>query len=528
MAILAGAAVLALIAGCTSSSPSPSATAYADGGTFTIAVAGDPGTLNALNNTATTANWLFKFLYEPLVTRGQDGSIQPGLATKFKFDGTVATFTINDKATCSDGTKITPSVIAKSFAYVKNPANPSTVIGAVLPDRNFTYVADDATSTFTLTLASPFSLLMSSLSFMPMVCGAAADNPKSLVSISSGTGPYTLKTATPNSEYVLSLRDGYTWGAKGAVEKAPKGTPTTVVYKIVDNETTAANLLASGAVNAAVVNGQDRTRLVAAGATEKAYTSGGVVMSFNEAATRITSDKNVRLALTMAIDRDAVAKTVTQGLLPKAGTSVSAANPQVCDDSAAAKSIPKKDIAAAKKLLDDAGWKAGADGVRVKDGKPLSLMTGYSTATPGAAAAAELIASYWKAIGVTAVITPLSQADYTLRVFSTGDYDVMPVEQFSNPFPSTLTGLFGGPFPPAGTNAGHVDNADYKAAIVSARASGDNSGCKFWTEASKALFTSADVIPMAAWPTNWVTKGAVMDTLGGRPLATSIRMLATK
>jgi peptide/nickel transport system substrate-binding protein len=200
----------------------------------------------------------------------------------------------------------------------------------------------------------------------------------------------------------------------------------------------------------------------------------------------------------------------------------------VCDDSSAATAIPKFSLSAAKKLLDTAGWVVGSDGIRTKDGKPLSLVTGYSTATPGAAAAVELVAADWKKLGVDVAITPMTQADYTQRVFGTGNYDVMPVEQFSNPFPSTLTGLLGGPFPPAGTNASHIQDPAYQAAIAKAQASGVNSGCSDWTAASKALFTNADMIPISSWPTNWVLKGAQMDTLGGRPIATSIKMLASK
>jgi len=56
IAILAGAVVLALAAGCSGTTAGPdTAKSYVDGGTFTIAVAGDPGTLNPLNNTATGA-----------------------------------------------------------------------------------------------------------------------------------------------------------------------------------------------------------------------------------------------------------------------------------------------------------------------------------------------------------------------------------------------------------------------------------------------------------------------------------------
>jgi peptide/nickel transport system substrate-binding protein len=528
MALLVGVATIGLLAGCTSAggaaASDTSSTVYASGGTFTMGVSGDPGTLNPLNNTSTSANWLFRFLYDPLVTRSTSGKITSGLASKWTFDGTTAVFTIKKGVTCSDGSAVTPSVIAKNFAWIQNPANTSTEIGAVLPNRNFTYSADDAASTFTLKLDAPFSLLLSSLSFMPIVCGTAASNPATLTTTSSGSGPFVLTQATPNSQYVMKKRTGYKWGANGASTSAA-GTPSTVVFKIVPDETTAANLILSGQVNAAVINGKDRARLKAAGTKQTTSTSGGVVMSFNEAAGRITSDKNVRIALTMATDRAQVASTVTQGLLPKAGTSVSAAEPQVCNDSSAAKAIPAHNVAKAKALLTKAGWKVGSNGTREKDGKELSLVTGYSTATPGASTAVELIASEWKAVGVNVVITPMTQADYTQRVFGTGDYDVMPVEQFSNPFPSTLTGLLSGPVPPAGTNAGHINNPQYTSLIAKAEASSVNSGCAYWTQASKALFTNADMIPMANWPTNWVLKGAKMSTLGGRPIATSIRLL---
>jgi peptide/nickel transport system substrate-binding protein len=522
-AVLAAVAVTALAAGC-SSPPQGADAQYADGGTFTIAVAGDPGNLNPLNNSSTTSNWLFRFLYDQVVTRGENGEILSGLATDWEFDGSTAVFTISDEATCYDGSPITPSVIGKNFDYILNPDNPSTVIGSVIPSRNFTYAADDAAGTLTLKLETPFSLLLSSLSFMNIVCGPGLEDPNSITTTSSGSGPFVLDSAVPNSQYVLSKRDGYTWGTDGATNDA-KGFPDKVVFKIVDNETTASNLLLSGDVNAAVVNGPDRSRLEAAGTTQKAYTSGGVVLSFNETAGKITADRTVREALTKALDRGAVATTVTQGLLPEAGTSVSAANPQVCDDSAAAASIPAFDVDGAKALLDDAGWVPGSDGVRVKDGVRLSFRISHSTATPGAAAAVELMADAWSQIGAEAVITPLAQADYSQKVFSTGDYDVI-LSQFSNPFPSTLTGLLGGPFPPDGTNAGHIDNPVYKEKIAEAMASGENSGCEFWTEASAALFESVDMIPLANWPTNWVLKGAEMDTLGGRPIATSIRVLA--
>jgi peptide/nickel transport system substrate-binding protein len=524
------ALALGLATACSSSSGGSSAGGagsasgatqkYASGGTFTFAVSADPGTLNPLNNTATTANWLFRFLYQPLVTVNANGTVAPGLASSWTFNGTKATFTIDKDATCSDGSKITPSVIAEDFAWVKNKANASSVIGAVLPNANFTDTADDATDTFTLTLASPFSNLLPSLSFMPIPCGAGAANPASLTTTSSGSGPFVLTSAVPNSQYVMKERPGF-------AGNSAQGVPSQVVMKIVNSESTAANLLLSGQINAAVINGPDRTRVTAAGATQATSVSGGVVLSFNEAPGQVTADKAVRIALTEALDRDQAADVVTQGLLPKAGTSVSAAQPQICDDATAAASIPAYSAKQADATLAADGWTKGAGGVMTKGGTKLAFNLDYSTATPGAAAAVQLMASEFQAIGAQATITPLDQADYTERVFASGNYNVV-LEQFSNPFPSTLAGLLAGPVPPNGTNAGHVSNSAYNSALASAQAASSNAAaCPDWIAASKALFSNADMIPISGWPTNWVTKGAAMSTVGGRPVADSIRMLAS-
>ncbi|MCL1897516.1 MAG: hypothetical protein FWG16_01655, partial [Micrococcales bacterium] len=54
---------------------------YVEGGTFTMAVAADPGSLNPLNNTSTASTWLFRMVYDPLVFRDFDGKPSPALAS---------------------------------------------------------------------------------------------------------------------------------------------------------------------------------------------------------------------------------------------------------------------------------------------------------------------------------------------------------------------------------------------------------------------------------------------------------------
>lgn len=69
----------------------------------------------------------------------------------------------------------------------------------------------------------------------------------------------------------------------------------------------------------------------------------------------------------MAVNKDAIAKAIFFG---KGQTLPALLNASVLDfDKDAAAKMPKYDPAAAAKLLDAAGWKAGADGIREKDGK---------------------------------------------------------------------------------------------------------------------------------------------------------------
>ena len=72
--------------------------------------------------------------------------------------------------------------------------------------------------------------------------------------------------------------------------------------KIVENETTAANLLLSGDVNAAPILGPDAERLDQAGLFTAETPALIGEQWYNHAEGRATSDPEVRMALTQALD----------------------------------------------------------------------------------------------------------------------------------------------------------------------------------------------------------------------------------
>lgn len=518
-------AALAVIA-CSSSGSSSSHGAVASGGTFTFAMADDPGNLNPLKTVQTPDADLFKFLYDDLVHVAPNGEIVSGLATSWKTTGPTTVFSIRKGVTCSDGSAVTPSMIAEDFAYIKNPKNGSPYIGVAVPSADFTYQANDAASTFTLTLAHPFGFLLQSLAFFPIVCGKGAQDPASLSESASGSGPYTLSQAVPNNHYTLLLRSGYTWGPGGASTNVA-GIPSQVVIDIISSETTAANEMLSGSLNAAVINGQDRRRLTGGAFTSQQAINGGIDLLFNESKSRVTSDPDVRKALTMTIDRPQVSSVVTEGLTGAAGTSVSPAQPLACDDSAAASSIPAYDPAAAAKLLTSDGWLPGPGGTRTKNGVKLEVTAPYLNTAAGNAPAMDLIAAAWKQLGVQVTLDPVTNVNFSGIVFATGNYDVSPITDFANPYQSTLTGLLAGPPPPTGINAGHVDDSQYASLSAKALETYGPAGCQLWVQAARALYSNADMLPVSVLITNWVVKGATFQNVGGRIIPTSMRMPAS-
>jgi peptide/nickel transport system substrate-binding protein len=108
------------------------------------------------------------------------------------------------------------------------------------------------------------------------------------------------------------------------------------------------------------------------------------------------SDPAVMKALSLAIDRSVLVEagygesaTITCNIVPAPAVYASTTNDW----------CKVQDIEGANKLLDDAGWKRGADGIRQKDGKKMSILLQTTTNSVRQATQA-LIKDMWQKIGV--------------------------------------------------------------------------------------------------------------------------------
>jgi len=496
---------------------------YVDGATFTLGLSSDPGNLDPVMGAGTSLFTVTQFAYDPLVSvDGETGEIRSQLATDWTVDGTTVSLTLADGITCADGTELTASHVADSLNFVADPKNQSPFLGTFLP-VGAKAKGDDEAGTVTLTLESPAPFVLNGLASLPTVCPAGAEDRASLSDGTAGTGPYELTEAAPGDHYTYTLREGYTWGPNGATTDET-GLPATVVVQVVENETTAANLLLSQGLNAAAVSGPDAERLEK---SDLFFAETPALVGeqwYNHADGRVTSDPDVRMALTQALDLEQLQQVITAGKGSMPGV-LAAIEPAACPGDAVSGSLPAHDADAAAALLDGAGWEVGDDGVRTKDGQPLSLTFLYQNNLGSSGdAAAELAVQQWKEIGVDATAKAQNETTLTGTIFGAGDWDVTWVS-LNVSSPDQLVPFLSGAAAPDGTNFSAIANEEYDAAVQEASAMNGTEGCDTWLAAEAALVEKADIVPFAANVVQTFGAGAEFATPGQlQPL--SIRMLA--
>lgn len=152
------------------------------------------------------------------------------------------------------------------------------------------------------------------------------------------------------------------------------------------------------------------------------------------------NDQKVRKALSLAIDNDALAQGVGMGI----GTAMKGWFPS---SHPLAYDYLKHDPAAAEALLDEAGWAKGADGKRMKDGKPLEArFYCYTAIGEGISTASADMASK---VGFTATVRRFEHYSEIPAVHNTdgGVYTVYTESLGLNADPlGTLYLVFGGTY----------------------------------------------------------------------------------
>ena len=297
-------------------------------------------------------------------------TVKPGLATKWTVsdDGKTYTFSLRDDVTFCDGRKMTSDDVVYSLNRFIDPATRSPVrwrAGQVKEIR--------ATGPYTVEyeLNQPYSELpyQMALFFMSIVDKHSVEALGANFGVQgmNATGPYCWVSWTPRGDLVMKKHEGYTWGPP--IFKNPAPQVDRVIWRVIPDDNTRLAALQSGQ--------GDATQYIPYVALSSLKANPAVQLSNQpnyfwdyflgfKVDKPAVNDLKLREAMVMAVNRPAIAKAVFFGAGDAADSYL---NPQVLDYDPSTKSkLPAFDPAAARKLLDEAGWKPGADGIREKDG----------------------------------------------------------------------------------------------------------------------------------------------------------------
>jgi peptide/nickel transport system substrate-binding protein len=523
-AALAAATVL-VVAACGGDDSANGEATGVDGapvidGTFTTTIPADPGSLDPHMTVLSLTRSVASYMYDTLLFMGDDGEVEPFLAESWEVDIDEVTFTLAEGITCSDDTPLTASTVAANFEFVADPENGSPLLGLFV-QPGLTATSDDDAGTVTLTAAQPDPFLLQASGQLHIVCDAGLTDRSQLEAGSVGTGMFTLVDAVAEGHYTFERRDEYAWGPGGAAA-SDAGTPAEVNLQVVANEATAVNMFLANDIDAVVVNGADVERIpedVHSYDTAALYGE----LFFNQGGDRPGADPAVRTALAQAGDFEAVGMVMTGGRGQPA-ESLGILEPRVCQADTVTGSLPAHDQQAAADALDAAGWVAGADGTRSKDGEPLTLSLLYLTEFgPEMAAGAELLAQQWAEVGVDVTLQGITTPQLNEIIFGTGEWDAGFI-RLNVSFPTQLIPFLSGPTPTDGTNFAHIANDEYDAAVAAASGLPAEEGCEHWEASDRAIVANADLLPFVDAVTPLFINNVEMRLQAGSISPSTIRL----
>ncbi|MEU6354123.1 ABC transporter substrate-binding protein [Streptomyces sp. NPDC047072] len=394
------------------------------GGTLTFAVGSDAGCVDPQQVASNETIYSVRQVVDSLTDQDpKTGKIVPWLAKSWDISADTRTFTFHLRSgvTFSDDSKLTAQVVKDNFDAVPKLGALGTLAEGYLSGVKSTTVVDPLT--VRVTFAQPNAQFLQATSTHSLGIESSASVKRTPQQKCSdgviGSGPFVLKQYVQNQSITLAKRTGYAWGSSLWAKKG-EAYLDKLVFKVVPEPGVRAGSLQSGQVDAISSVGRANEAALKGGqVTLLRRANPGIVFGLGLNQSRpVLKDTRVRQAILYAVDRQQIADTVFP-TGTQAATSVLAHTTPDYTNLASSLSF---DAAKAKSLLDEAGWKTGADGIRVKDGKKLSLAI---TWIPNAATnqpALELIQQQLKAVGIEVTLKQV-QVTQLAPTLQSGDYD---------------------------------------------------------------------------------------------------------
>lgn len=375
-------------------------------------------------------------IFDPLVDVDQTGKPVAKLAEKWDIspDQLTYTFHLRPNLKFSDGSPLTAEDVAFTLTILHDKAydgETDIFLAGIKGGKAYKEgkantiegikVIDPQTIQITTEKVNAKSLLLLGGQVLPKAYYGKNYKPGDLEYIRTlhskpiGAGPYKLEKYIPGQE-VRYLANEYYYAGKPAIEH--------FIYKTTEGD--AFQFIQTGEMdyNSFTVNQDNIEQLKELGFVNiNLYTSSAYsYIKFNHDRP-FFKDKRVRQAFIYGLDRQKILDLTYQGYAQVANEPISPVSWAYTDDVNPYAYNPEK----AKQLLDEAGWKVGADGIREKDGQKL-IVHYYTTKGKLGEVLIPIAKENYKELGIqfeaemmdyNAVLARTEKGDHDLASFST-------------------------------------------------------------------------------------------------------------
>ena len=378
------------------------AAAPAKGGRIIVGISQEPQNFNPVMPTIESQRGVHMAIYDDLWRIDPKGNFVPDLAVTIPTqtnggiskDGTVFTVKLRQGVKWHDGPPFTAADVVFTWKTIMNPKVTafSTVGFDQIADM---WAADESTLKFKL--KQPYAPILEMLADMFIVpehvLSRSADINKDEFNSRRpiGTGPFKFVEWVSGDHITLEANRAY-HGPGPYIDR--------LIFKYIPDLTVLFTQLKTGEIDVAGIQG------IPVDLYPEAKTLPNVTLYVDPSTTYETiapnhllpmfKDKRVRQALYFGMNKKPIVEKIWLGLAPEAESYVPpqswAYNPKI-------KGRHTYDPERAKRLLDEAGWKPGADGIRVKDGARLAFENACTAGNKQREQIQQLLQQQWRQIG---------------------------------------------------------------------------------------------------------------------------------
>ena len=381
------------------------------------------------------------FMFDTLVDC-TSGSPEPELAESWEIspDGLVYTFHIRKGVKFSNGEDFDANVAKMNLDAVMENSSKHSWMESVKAIEEIN-VKDDYT--LELVLNKSYCAMLEELSYcrpFTFLAPSCFIDGSTMNGITEpiGTGPYVLAEHVPG-QYDTFVANEYYWGGELKIKK--------ITRKVLAEGMTTALALQKGEINflfmdmgSAQIDQLTLEELESSGKFQvmRSDPVSTMLLLVNTAGDSVINDESVRLALWQAIDRDAVCILSDGASTP--AYQLEGENIPFCKD--VKLEVRSYDTAAAAAILDGAGWKLNAAGVREKNGKECAFSLSYNSQAVGHKEVCELIQSNAGAVGIKVTLNGVERS-VLMSDRSSHNFDAMLDKTWGTPYePHNTVSLF--------------------------------------------------------------------------------------